>query len=111
MTFRDCSGDWIICKIEVPVFPCSSSPQHNSMSIYEQLLSSRYIAKGNIGLVSSSSILPFALTDLPIFVLSFFNFNTVKSSREVQENTDSRGDEQDRRGEKRTKQMCFLECG
>ena len=45
---------------------CGSFTRHNSVTFTEKLLSSRYRAKGNIGPVSSSIILPSALTDLLI---------------------------------------------
>ena len=43
-----------------------SFTQHNSVNFTERLLSSRYIAKHNLDPVSSSIILPSALTDLLI---------------------------------------------
>ena len=45
---------------------CGSFIQHNSVIFTERLLASRYIAKRNLDPVSSSIILPSALTDLLI---------------------------------------------
>ena len=66
--FREYFEDWVI------FIPCGLSTQHNSVNIYWAITVSRYIAKGNIGPLYSSSIMPSALTDLLIF-FSFFKKN------------------------------------
>ena len=49
-------------RVDAPVFPCGSFTEYNSVIFTEKLLSSKYIAKGNLVPVSSSIILPSALT-------------------------------------------------
>ena len=34
MTFRECVGNWIMCTVEAPVFPCDLSTQHTLVNIY-----------------------------------------------------------------------------
>ena len=66
---------------------CGSFIQHNSVIFTERLLSSRYIAKRNLDPVSSSIILPSALTDLLIkkkwvFIYILSNHLPIKGSSE-----------------------------
>lgn len=69
---------------------CGSFIQHNSVIFTERLLSSRYIAKRNLDPVSSSIILPSALTDLLIKKKNEFLFiylAIICLSKEAQKNT------------------------
>ena len=68
---------------------CGSFIQHNSVIFTERLLSSRYIAKRNLDPVSSSIILPSALTDLLIKKneFLFIYLAIICLSKEAQKNT------------------------
>ena len=68
---------------------CGSFTQHNSVIFTERLLSSKYIAKHNLDPVSSSIILPSALTDLlikkkkkKVFIYILSNHLPIKGSSE-----------------------------
>ena len=70
---------------------CGSFTQHNSVIFTERLVSSRYIAKHNLDPVSSSIILPSALTDLLIKKKKneflFIYLAIICLSKEAQKNT------------------------
>ena len=109
-----------ICKVDTPVIPCGSFTQHNSVIFTVKLLSSRYIARGNLDPVSSSIILPSTLTDLLILKKNEFLFIylvIICPSRQAQKNAPLRW-ETERRWD-RTSQanvlpgmwvQCVLKC-
>ena len=68
---------------------CGSFIQHNSVIFTERLLASRYMAKRNLDPVSSSIILPSALTDLLIKKneFLFIYLAIICLSKEAQKNT------------------------